>query len=199
MTRNLLFASAASLLCLTGIAAAQTASPSAPAATSAPVDPARLAAAQQLIAVMMPPEQREQLVENMIRPMMANARNSLQRTPGFAGMIGGDSKRAAAFENFMKAQEERTVETIRVGMPGMIEAMARAYARNFDARQLAEIRAFFETPTGRIYMSRVTTIMSDPDIQAWQRDLMARSMMHVQEDIAKFVADLSASQSSEQK
>jgi hypothetical protein len=176
--------------------AAQVAAPPAPV-VSAPVDPARLAAARQLLDLMLPSAQRDQMVEGMIRPMMANIGQSMQQVPGFAALVGKDTKVRTAFEGFLKAQEDRSIENLRAGMPGMVEAMARAYARRFDLKQLADIRAFFETPTGRVYMAASYTIMSDPDILAWQRDLMARSMSHIQEDIGKFFASLPAPSTAE--
>ncbi len=189
------FALAALLLANAGAAQAQTAPQATPA--PAPVDSARLAAAQQLLTVMVPPAQREQMVEGMIRPMMANIRQSMSQAPGFAELFEKDSGALPVFERFLKKQEDRSVATVRAGMPGMIDAMARAYARNFDVQQLGEIRAFYQTPTGQAFVTRTSAIMSDPDVLAWQRDLMTRSMAHIQEDIGKFVEELSASKTSE--
>lgn len=196
--RGVLSATAIALFGVAGAAQAQTV----PVATSAgqpAVDPARLTAARALLETMLPPAQRDRIMDGIIRPMMANLRQSMAQAPGFGDMLGKDPKVAAAFDRFVKGQEDRTVDIVRAGMPGMIEAMARAYARRFDVAQIAEIRAFFETPTGRAYVAASYSIMSDPDIQAWQRDLVARSMAHMQEDVGKFIADLSASQPPEQK
>ncbi|NWP10167.1 hypothetical protein, partial [Escherichia coli] len=90
------------------------------------LDPARVAAAQRLLAVMMPPEQRARLMEGIIRPMMANMRQSLQQMPGFTDMLGKDAKAASAMERFLQKQEDRMAETLHAGMPGMVDAMARA-------------------------------------------------------------------------
>ena len=163
---------------------------------SAP-DPARLAAARSLIELMLPAAQRDQMMEGMIRPMMANIHQSMEQVPGFNDAIGKEPKVKEAFVRFLTAQEERSLASLRAGMPGLVEAMAAAYARRFDLKQIAEIRAFFETPTGRVYMAASYTIMSDPDILAWQRDLMARSMTHIQEDAAKFIDSLPASHAAE--
>jgi hypothetical protein len=74
----------------------------------------------------------------------------------------------------------------------MVPAMAAAYARRFDVAQLREIRRFFETPVGRAYVRGSATIMSDPDVAAWQRGLMASSMSGVQEDVAAFAKQVAA-------
>ena len=175
--------------------AAQAQSVVAPARTA--TDPARLAAARNLIELMLPAAQRDQMIEGMIRPIMGNIRQSMEQVPGFNDAIGKDPKVKDAFRRFMKAQEDRSIASLRTGMPGMVEAMAGAYARRFDVKQLAEIRAFFETPTGRVYMAASYTIMSDPDILAWQRDLMTRSMAHIQEDATKFLDSIPASSAGE--
>jgi hypothetical protein len=190
---------AALVLSAVGIGSAHAQAAAGAPAQPADVDPARLAAARELLAVMLPAEQRDRIMEGMIRPMMANLRQSMMQSPGFGEMLGKDPKVSSAFDRFVKGQEDRSVATVKAGMPGMIEAMSRAYARRFDTRQIADIRAFFETPSGRAYISASYSIMSDPDIQAWQRDLMSRSMAHMQEDIAKFVSDVSASHPPEQK
>ena len=75
-----------------------------------------------------------------------------------------------------------------LGLP----AMARAYARRFDVRQLRDIRAFLETPSGRAYTQASFTIMNDPDIAAWQRQMMARSIEQVQTDVAAFAQQVAA-------
>ena len=119
--------------------------------------------------------------------MFDNMRRGLSDNPRFAEAIGSDPKVRALFDEFMTRQMARTTDTLRASLPGMVDAMARAYARRFDVAQMAEVRRFFETPTGRAYMQASTTIMADPDIARWQRDMMARTMGDVQGDVAEFV------------
>src|SRR3546814_18844746 len=69
-----------------------------------------------------------------------------------------------------------TVEQLRTQLPGLFDAMARAYARRFTVAQLGEIETFFRTPTGRIYVTESMNIMSDPDIAAWQRQSISSRM-----------------------
>ena len=173
----------AAALFLGAPATAQTAAPA--ATTGGPVDPARLAAARELIDVLMPPATREQLITGMMTPMLANMRRGMEAAPAFAEM-NADPKFRAAFDQFMAKQEARTTAMLREALPGMVPAMAKAYARRFDVAQMRELRQFFETPTGRAYMQASYTIMADPDIQAWQRDLMTRSMARIQADVAAF-------------
>ena len=50
--------------------------------------------------------------------------------------------------------------------PGFRAGMARAYAVRFDEAQLADIAAFFATPTGRIYATENFRLMADPQVMA---------------------------------
>lgn len=179
------------------IALALTASPALAQAVAAPapsaaLDPARVAAARALIDILLPPASREQMIDGMMQPMLANLRRGFTANPQFAAALGGDPRVKAMFDQFMAKQLARTTETMHQGLPGMVPAMANAYARRFDLQQLHELRTFFETPTGRAYMQASFTIMSDPDIAAWQRQLMTQSMAHVQEDVAAFAQQVAA-------
>ena len=168
------------------------------AQTPAPLDPARVTAARELIDVLMPPATREQLITGMMAPMLANMRRAMQSAPGFAADIHADPKLRTAFDAFITKQQAQTTRMLREALPGMLPAMARAYARRFDVAQMHELRAFFQTPTGRAYMQASYTIMSDPDIQAWQQDLMARTMGRLQADVVAFVEQATKAEGAKQ-
>jgi hypothetical protein len=163
----------------------------APAVTPA-ADPARLTAARDLIDILMPPATRAQMVESMMTPMLANLRQGMTQNPDFAKAMNGDPRVKALFDTFMARQQTRTTTMMRDALPGMSDAMARAYARRFDVAQMREIKAFFQTPTGRLYMQQSYTIMADPDVGAWQRTMMANSMTGVQADVADFAKQIAA-------
>lgn len=183
---------AAGLALLASVPAAAQLAP-APQAAPAP-DPARLKAARALLDLLMPPATREQMIGGMMTPMLANIQRGFSDNPAFARAIGADPQMKAMFDSFMQRQLARTTETIRAGLPGMIEAMTRAYARRFDVAQLDELRRFFGTPTGQAYMREGLTIMADPDVAAWQREMMSRSMSQVQADVADFARQVAASE-----
>lgn len=185
MSRSLF--AAAALLCASApsLAPAQTAP--APAA-----DPARLAAARELIDILMPPATRGQMIQAMMTPMLANLQKGMTQNPAFAKAMGDDPRLKTLFDAFLARQTERTTMLMQTALPGMVEAMGRAYARRFDVAQMREIRAFFETPTGRLYMQQAFTIMNDPDVAAWQRAMMSDAMGHVQADIAEFAQQAAA-------
>ena len=156
------------------------------------VDPARLSAAHELIDILMPPATRAQMVEGMMTPMLANLRQGMTQNPDFAKAMNADPRVKALFDTFMARQQARTMTMMRDALPGMSDAMARAYARRFDVAQMRDIKAFFGTPTGRLYMQQSYTIMADPDVGAWQRTMMANSMTGVQADVADFAKQIAA-------
>ncbi|MBR0553210.1 DUF2059 domain-containing protein [Stakelama marina] len=174
---------------------AQTASADAQTSAAAAVDPARLAAAQKLLGEMMPPERRQAMVEGMLRPMMANIQRGIMQSPQIDSALQSNPQAKPILQNYMKAQMEQAITMLRENMPGMVDAIAHAYARRFDAKQLADLRKFFATPTGKAYLEKSITIMSDPDVAAWQQKLMKQSMQHAQQDTKDLVAKLKAANS----
>jgi hypothetical protein len=153
-------------------------------------DPARLAAARDLIEELMPADQREQMITAMLSPLMANIRQAVATSPQFATASGSDPAMKAIMDRFLERQHQRTIATMRAGLPGMIEAMTRAYARRFSLEDLAAYRTFFATPAGRRYMREAATIMSDPDVADWQRSLMTQSMAAIPAEIAQLADDV---------
>jgi len=188
----------------TALAAALALAPFAAAAqTPAPVavtpEPARLAAATRLLDALMPSGTRAQMMDAMLRPMLANMQQGMMQNPQFAQELSRNPKVKDAFGRFMTAQGQRSLEMIRTSLPGMFYAMARAYARRFDVTQLGEMERFFRTPTGQAYMQASMTIMSDPDVAAFQRTMMVDAMTRVQADTAAFVNEVAAIQQDEKK
>ncbi|MBV8237903.1 MAG: DUF2059 domain-containing protein [Sphingomonas sp.] len=162
-------------------------------------DPVRLDAARVLVEQMFPPAAREQMVHVMLAPMVANVRQGLTQTPQFARAMEADPRAKAIIERYLDKQMTRSMEVLQKELPGMVEAMSRAYARRFDAKQLGELSAFFATPTGRAYVGQSMTIMSDPDIAAWQRKLMTETMSYAQDDIAAMVKEIATLEPQDKK
>lgn len=146
-----------------------------PPTTVAQPDAGRLASAQQLISTMMPTEQREAMVEQMITAMMANFTPSIRQQLEASGALENPEV-TKLFDRFIARQTQLAIAQLKAEMPNMIDAMSRAYARRFSAAQMEEMHAFFRTPTGQLYMRESIGIMSDPDVAAWQRDSMSKSM-----------------------
>lgn len=179
------------------VALALTASPAVATSASAQspehegaVDPARLAAAKRTIEAMMPPAQRNAMFEAMLNPMLANMQQAILSRPDIRTALDADPKAKATLNAFLAAQQQKTIALLQTELPGMFAIMERAYARRFTAAQLDEITAFFNTPTGRLYMDESMKIPADPELLGWQRQLMARSLADGEKDLEKLQADL---------
>jgi len=174
------------------IANAQSTPAGQTAATATPVDPARLTAAKALLDELMPPDRRNAMLEGMLRPMMANIQQGLLSDPEIAKQLKSTPQARPILESYLRDQTDSTMALLRQNMPGMIDAMAHAYARRFDMKQLGELQAFFATPTGRAYMEQSMQVMSDTDVSAWQRSLMQQSMQKAQADAQELAKKLKA-------
>ncbi|QLC24954.1 DUF2059 domain-containing protein [Parasphingopyxis algicola] len=169
--------------------AAQT--PPAPAAAEA-LDPDRLEKARELLDLVMPPAQRNQMILAMLEPTMTNIEQGLMQSPRFMEAMQEDPEAQQRFLAFLQQQRVETGELMVATLPGLVEAMTRAYARRFTVRQLRDMIDFFERNTGRAYLAEAATIMADPDIAAWQRNTMARAMTMMDDDIEALMADVGA-------
>ena len=169
------------------VAQAQTAT------TTAAPDPARLRAAQALMAQLMPPERRDAMIDQMMRPMIDNMKSNMIASPMFKE-VSADPKLRRVFDDFISEELERSIALTKQVMPELIQAMTRAYARRFTLVQLNDIAAFYATPSGRAFADQAGTIMADPDVLAAQTNVMRRSMEGVQERAAALAAKLAAQQ-----
>lgn len=149
-----------------------------PVASTEAFDPARLAAARDLIDVVMPPARRGTMIDAMMTSMTAN----LQQSIGTQGELQ-DPRVKAIFDRYIAKQTDDSKRAFQAALPGMVTAMTRAYARRFTVPQMAEMRAFFATPVGQLYMDQGSTIMSDPDVTAWQRATMAPQWQRIRDSV----------------
>jgi hypothetical protein len=156
------------------------------------LDTARVASAKSLMDVIMPPAKREAMIEGIMRGMMTNITQMMTSSPEMTSAFGGDERATAIFDKFMKQQQEDSITMLKENFPGMMDAMTNAYARRFTAAQLGEMRIFFETPTGQIYVDQAATIMNDPDILKWQSDLMAKGFSKLPKNVEAMMAEIKA-------
>ena len=156
------------------------------------IDPVRVATARTLLDVIMPPTKRDGMIDGMLKGMMANLSQLMVNSPKLKAAYEGDSRAGTIFQRYFVRQQQSSVAMLKENFPGMVDAMARAYARRFTTAQMGELRAFFETPTGRLYIDQAATIASDPDVANWQRDLMAKSMVRIPADVDAMMAEIKA-------
>ncbi len=161
----------ASAVALPAAAQAQTAPP--PAAR--PLDPADLQVASQIIAVILPPEQRVAIVERVTKTMMGAMQGNM------AGIMGVDDPGLQQiFARMFETMPAAMRPAMERRMPELVDAMTRAYVRHFSHEDLRAILAFAQTPAGSHYLSRSADLMQDPDVvtvmTAMNRDGMEMGM-----------------------
>jgi hypothetical protein len=156
------------------------------------LDPARVTAARTLLDVVMPPAKRDGMIDSMMRGMMANLSQAMLGSPQMKAAFEADPRAGEIFQKFFQRQQANSLTALKANFPGMMEAMARAYARRFTVTQMGEMRTFFETPTGQVYIGQAATIVNDPDVAKWQRDLMTKEMGKMPAEIEAMMAEIKA-------
>lgn len=179
------------ILLLAGLLAAAPAFAQSPpvAPTSAP-DPARIAAAERLLTVLMPPGRFQAMIDGVTQSMERNVVQSLRGNPTMAALLGDDPRARAVLDRYIARLTASSTTAMKAGQPEMMVAMARANARRFTVDQMREVEAFFSTPTGQAYLEQGTTIMADPDVAAWQRKVAAEQFAQMPEAIRQLTAEL---------
>lgn len=151
-----------------------------------PIEPARLALAQQTTAALVPSGSLERMMDNlygkMFKTIMAQADGASDLMLSIKTGVESDkiaaldagTKTAIAdlFDPHRKEREEQITKVVKPLIsealadlePPMREGMAKAYARKFSAQQLGELNAFFATPTGHAYAQEWMAAQADPEV-----------------------------------
>ncbi|KQM26710.1 MULTISPECIES: hypothetical protein [unclassified Sphingomonas] len=165
---------------LLGATPALAQAPVAPAATVQPVDPARLALAEKTVVVLVPEGVYLRLMQKQFPVMMdAMVANMDVAMPG-----GREKARAAdpAFDERLRIMSRVMGEEMGPLMarmePSLRIGMARALARRFDTRQLADLNAFFATLSGKAFGEQFISLFADPEIMG---EMMKAMPMMMQE------------------
>lgn len=177
---------------------------------------ARLPAAEQLIAKVIPEgtmaEMMDKVYNGVMGPMMAAAPDGATTTlarqiglPPYALDLGEDqaAELASLFDPAWAERQQREMAIIPAMMkdvmtlmePGMRKAMAELYAIRFSDSDLSEIDAFFSTATGTKYARESFLMASDPRIMGASMEAMPAlmgMMGDMEARMAESVADLPA-------
>lgn len=180
MIRHLILAVA--LAASPALALAQTPAP----AASEPA-PDRLAKAKDVIALILPEAQRDAMMRGVIQAVNANVQAGLGQM--LQGQQLNDAQRKI-LQDFLERQQKRSQDQIIADMPALMDAMARAYARQFSLAELDDLKTFFASPTGKIYTARSMGMMSDPDVAAVQTRMMQNGMAGMQDDIKAMATEM---------
>lgn len=189
------------LLAGTGIAQAQTGpqpGAAAPAASPAPVDPARLAVATRVVARLVPQGIYQKMFDTVFTGMMDQMFGQLGDMPiGEVARIGGISEEKAKalgdarlgeilaiYDPAWKERQRRSAQAVAKGMgevmnklePGVRNALAKAYAREFTAAELEDLDRFFATPVGAHYAAQSLVIAMGPDMTQAMGEMMPEMM-----------------------
>ena len=146
---------------------------------------ARLPAAQAVVGTMMPDgfygTMMGEMVDKMIRPMMSMfsspdfvlaARLDLDEEAVGRLTEGEQAEISAMLDPALDRRVDAIIDVMTGKMGGMFavmeepvrEGLSKAYAVRFDDRQLADIAAFFATPTGGVYARESMALFSDPQV-----------------------------------
>lgn len=190
------------------VLAAVLASPSvahgqvAPPAAAAPLDPARLAAAEKAVAALVPRgiymkmmrDKMPQMMDAMMSQMMASKPGDMGLPPkpgsGSNETMGQSATREdPAFEERMKITTRVMFEemgTLFDKMEPRVRAgLARAFARKFTLQQLGDFNTFFATPSGSAFASEYLLTFMDPELMQEMMSFMPEMMKAMPEIMKK--------------
>ncbi len=146
---------------------------------------ARLPAAQAVVGAMMPDgfygTMMADIVDKMMRPMMTmfsspeiilSARLDLDEEAIGQLTEAEQAEISAILDPAFDQRVDAIIGVMTEKMGGMFavmedpmrEGLSKAYAVRFDDNQLADIAAFFATPTGSVYAKESMALFSDPQV-----------------------------------
>jgi hypothetical protein len=131
-----------------------------PAASPAPVDPDRLALAQQVVDLAYPPEMRRAMYYRVVDAMLTQSRTAAFAAAG----MNVDAGEQQILDRYFERTRVESDRVLTASSPALFAAFARAYARMFTREELVQIRAFVATPAGSKYIQRSADLLSDPDV-----------------------------------
>jgi hypothetical protein len=175
---------------------------------------ARVPAAQAVVAKVVPPGTMGEMMNSMFdgflgplaeleaKPSSDQAAKQLGFEPGEIELDGEQSAEVLALlDPVWRERQERTIAATKSAVgkmmtamePAMREAMTQLYAVNFSAGELADIDAFFSTPSGAAYARKSFTMASDPRMAGAMMQAMPEmmgSLAEIEADMAAAIADL---------
>ncbi len=179
-----------------------------------PVDPAKLELARAIIAKTMPPGRLRETMDGMMGPLTDRMMGQIRDMPigRMLEAFGVPAERArkVTMANVMQIasildpayqrRQEISMKVMMTGIlditssvePDVLDATAKAYARNFDMAELKDIDRFFSTPSGETYARNLTKLASDPGVLDAAAKMMPK-MMEAMPDIIKKVQAATAS------
>ncbi len=174
-----------------------------------PAEEARLSAAEQLANSLMPPGSYGKAIHTAFAPMADKvmamvepddaakaARLTGLNKDDFADLDDAKVDSIIALLDPQEAQRNKQIADfifaeVESGMvkvePFFRQGIARAYAKHYDAAQLADINAFFATPSGTAFASNWMSMQMDPQVMATIPDMLPVMVGHFAEATTRFV------------
>ncbi len=168
---------------------------------------ARLPAAEQVVARIFPPGTYARMMNDTMKPMMDNIMGSFMDVPmseiaKLSGLpaeqlpaMGEGSLREVmaildpAFEERTRLMSGVTMQLVSDMMvevePSYRAGLARAYATRFTEAELADMAAYFSTPTGARYAAESMLINTDPQVMSTMNEMVPTMMRLMPEMMAK--------------
>jgi hypothetical protein len=183
------------------VAGAQTVPPAAPAVAA---DPARLAAAERTVALLVPQgvyarmmrEQYPRMMEAMLTSMGGmSAADAGGTEPG--SILDAARAKDPAFDERMRIMTrvmgEELAPVMTQAEPQVRAGLASAFARRFTVAQLADMNAFFATPSGKAFADNFLSLFADPDMlreMSKTTPLLMRAMPQIMQKVEAATAHL---------
>jgi hypothetical protein len=194
------------LLMLAVPAAAQTSVAPTPAETLAPVDPALLAKARPIAAIIIPDGVMARMMGPMMQKMISPMLDSMTKMPVRDLMKAGgmdpaqaDRLSPATIEQVVTIVDPAYRDRMQIMMgsmmpalgrfmsryePDMREGMAEAFASRYTATELDQIGAFMKTPAGARFGGGFMELATDPHYIGKVTSMMP-ALMQAMPDIMK--------------
>lgn len=186
--RRSLFAAA-----LIALAAPAAIAQTGPAAVTAAPDPARLAAARELMEAM----RISDMMDAMLRPMMDNmVKQMVDAVTSASPEMAAERARDPHFDERMR-RTSRVVGTemqafMREYMPTMMEGYAKAYAQVFTMAELRAQIAFYRSPVGQAVARKTPelTVRASGDVMGSMMPALMARMQGMEAKMKAALADL---------
>ena len=153
--------------------------------------PAEVAAGRKIVRLVLPPDKRDAMLNAVMTSMMGAMLNgTFKSDPEMQKAFTEVPEVKPVFAAFFDKLRTNVMGDLKANMPGLLEAYARAYARQFTIPEMTTIEAFLASPTGAKFAERGGTILTDPDVRSWQIDQVARLRASQQGLLADFKAQI---------
>jgi len=167
-------------LAIAAPAGAQTGPAAAPgnagdvAAAPAPLDPARLAAAQRLVAAMMPPSSLQRMMGAAMGEEFFREMEQAMGPEFIAQMTARDPHYRERSRIEMQIAREEMGRVFAAAEPAFLEGLSRFYARTLSLADIEEAARFYSTPAGRRLGAESVALIASPEYRDAMLAISAR-------------------------